>query len=628
MSNLPNRPNSVPNTAQWDTSTGYWKHGEEKGGKQIGLWKWWRRGGELYMEVEYNEKGERHGIRKIYHTNGEVYDNRKYENGLPTGERVFQRCTGRTDLGFLRNMHWRVWKVVYEYEDGKFAEANYFQRNGSPIVLRPKEVPRNSYYNNYRGTWRSGEMNDNDAEMGLWKTYNNKGFMLSEENYTDGQKNGAYKLFHTNGTVAQEGNYRADKQHGTITHYRSNERTSIRFPYEAKQEVSKVVQEFEDGRIRSSQYFNKEGVETNRHGTPIPDFNIDKSFGSNPSDFLKEKELETILEKTQGDEVVFDIKKLNKKFRDLWGVDMPEELQDVIYNFGKYNFPKWLFWQTHPVKVAGQEDEDFNIVEEAILSAQNIFPADHFLEWFTGTVCLDDLKGGGYRENFSLHYGLYDYNSNPDNKNYIYLNEYRNPNYSWGNGLKKVAAKDLSSLIYLLGGAYAYEVASIVTTQKFSQTIFENSKSNVSLTGNSLSDVQINGGRLNEYQLRCTVIQGPALEFFQRAKWIIELLQYNYERKPNVKNLINKNVNVKITDELHQKNLSLVKEVVPEALYWLFRTFFFREEEYLNAYLEAAKTSPSRVVRDTGKLVEELKNGRQRLGDILNVQEFRSEYLK
>lgn len=95
-----------------------------------------------------------------------------------------------------------------------------------------------------------------------------------------------------------------------------------------------------------------------------------------------------------------------------------------------------------------------------------------------------------------------------------------------------------------------------------------------------------------------------------RSGWIVQLLLGEDLFLVEQAFLEGRELNLPLTDELHQRYLAEALTSPPAALYGLWRTWFFSDPR-VSDYVEAARRSPSRVVRDASEVVQQLLDGRK-----------------
>jgi hypothetical protein len=95
-----------------------------------------------------------------------------------------------------------------------------------------------------------------------------------------------------------------------------------------------------------------------------------------------------------------------------------------------------------------------------------------------------------------------------------------------------------------------------------------------------------------------------------RSGWIVQLLLGEDLFLVEQAFLEGRELNLPLTDELHQRYLAEALTSPPAALYGLWRTWFFSDPR-VSDYVEAARRSPSGVVRDASEVVQQLLDGRR-----------------
>ena len=159
--------------------------------------------------VGYKKNGISHGAWHYYNRNGKKTSQRYFENGKKSWNwfvydqdsfdvqaHDYIRSTGLW-IQFFKNGQI---KSSSSYIDGQMSGIfkSYFKQNVDKISPKPKEI---------------GTFVDNKKD-GLWKYFNEKGFLIREENYFDGTINGRWHTFYDNGNPKIEGQYLQGKRVG------------------------------------------------------------------------------------------------------------------------------------------------------------------------------------------------------------------------------------------------------------------------------------------------------------------------------------------------------------------------------------------------------------------------------
>jgi hypothetical protein len=108
----------------------------------------------------------------------------------------------------------------------------------------------------------------------------------------------------------------------------------------------------------------------------------------------------------------------------------------------------------------------------------------------------------------------------------------------------------------------------------------------------------------------------PALQ--GRASWLAHLLAGQFSA-----------IHADPAQARHKPGKALAGDLAgdpPEALYWMWRSFFFAEDGALEAVLARVEDSPARLVRDAVALLGEVRRGRRDVGPIADVVALREEW--
>lgn len=609
---IPTKPKGVPTLAKWDNKLQLWAKGDLQDKKQVGEWKWWRKRGGLYCEATFNKKGQRHGEYYRYHTNGKIYEHATYENGVLNGTQTLQNTSGNSDLRLPRDFHWQIHKIEFEFKNGFLLETKLYNHNGSLWATAPKNVPKNAIYNSY-SRWEFGEKRRN-KKIRTWKTWRNDGTLFSQMEYNDqGVLHGHYKIYHPNGETAKAFTYQNGKAHGICYFFRPKDKskTDQSFPHRVSTSVHSMEQHFNRGSIREEKYFKEDGSPCNYRGLPLPKEAIDKSFGGKPVNFL-DSGFPKYMELAYPKKNQANIGQVKAHFQALWGMAMPEDLAKALDELQQSDFPKIINWETAPIPLADIHDEELNIVEEAILNMQRVFPADNIVDWFTGSVCLDKMFYKRYSQSSSFQYGLYDTVLTSATDNQIYRFDFNSPDRYWGMSFQDPMAKDLSSLLMIYGGADAFDRHGLISDKTFYK-VFDKTKSLVQGDYRMFSDIYTNNNRFRYYDMRYRNNRKPSYQFFEKSRWLLDLLRYNDERPSSYS--VNKS---------SYYDTKSVKTVVPKAIYNLFASYFRKDDKHNDVFIKKAKESSSRIIRDAALLVEEFRNGRNELGLIKDLEAIRN----
>ncbi len=605
----PSKPKKVAAEATWNKQQQLWTLGITQNKKPVGEWKWWYKNGSLYVEAFYDEQGKRHGTYKVYHTNGEVFENSSYKNGVLHGIKTLEQSRNSSNLRLPRNYHWSIHKVEYQYSMGFLLTTKMLNRNGGIIATTPKNVPKSAIYNR-SSQWEFGEY-QNNAQHGKWKTWRADGSLVSKVHYVKGKLHGTYQTFHNDKEEAFNGQYKNGVKDGFSTTCRSKKNTDQSFPYNIDKSVWKFTEDHKKGQLQETLYYKQDGSPCNRHGNPLPEVSINYAYGVKTEEFV-EKGLKKYIVTAHDVKETSQLATIKERFEALWGIPMPQDLAHTADLFHQTNYPKVLNYQSHPIRLAGFDDEEMNVVEEAILNMQKTFPAENIIDWFTGTVCFDAMNYKRYNKTYSFQYGLFDKTEYNLAHNQIYKFDYNSPTSSWGMSLNNASAKNLSALMMLYTGADAFEYRNLIGNRTFQQ-VFNQTKSQVDGDYQTFRNINIGSSRIRYYDLNYRPSKKPSVDFWNKSKWIIDMLRYNSEspRSYSVKK--------------GTYDLTRFTTVVPRALHVLFASYFRRDDVHNSRMIALAASSPSRIIRDAGALVKEFRDGRNQLGLIRDLEALRKK---
>jgi photosystem II stability/assembly factor-like uncharacterized protein len=108
--------------------------------------------------------------------------------------------------------------------------------------------------------------------------------------------------------------------------------------------------------------------------------------------------------------------------------------------------------------------------------------------------------------------------------------------------------------------------------------------------------------------------------FFYRSRWIVALLKNDgVTDVADTARLFNADFNQVVPQDQLPARFEACEKFIPTALYSMWRAFLFDEPE-LTRYLEIGRRHRARLVRDSARLIDELREGRRELGTIKDVQ--------
>lgn len=168
--------------------------------------------------VGHKKNGLSHGVWHYYNRNGQKSSQRYFENGknswnwfvfnqdsFDVEKHVYIKSTGLWIQFFKNGQIKSSSSYIDEKLNGIF--KSYFKQNINKTSSKPKEI----------GTFK------NNKKDGLWKYFNERGFLIREENYFDGTINGKWHTYYDNGDLKIEGQYLQGKRVGSWKWYDSDQ---------------------------------------------------------------------------------------------------------------------------------------------------------------------------------------------------------------------------------------------------------------------------------------------------------------------------------------------------------------------------------------------------------------------
>jgi WD40 repeat protein len=304
------------------------------------------------------------------------------------------------------------------------------------------------------------------------------------------------------------------------------------------------------------------------------------------------------------------------RFVAYYGVErLPVELETFLrmrdaYSLGYARLAEWRIWDDD---VWLPDPEKGNLAEQIITIDQQNYLGTCMLEYASACIFLGTAGNG------DAYFASFDPRDNNGSAKVIYWNHETND-------LEFVLADSLSSLAYAncllaqVEGSEDEEEGKAEPSQIAKGFKHISERARLSWHYRELEEVAEAKG--------CYEATAPAFYFFYRALWINYLLRnsdvHELSAVTKVFNLVDQG-----KQDLEQVIAAGVLSRYPvSAFYWLWRLFFLNKEESLRDVITTTKTSTNPVVRDMALLVEELQNGRRRLGSIKDIHALREEFLK
>ena len=231
-------------------------------GQRVGEWKVFRPDGSLEQVYHYNDQGEREGLTREFHANGQPAYESTYRAGKVEGVlTVYNECGARIGSRTFRGGDLDGPYTTY-YDNGQLhlrtithadkvdgLEEGFYQ-DGSPeytttLVQGVKQGPFTSYY--------------------AGKVLERKG------SYDHDETDGPYQEFHDNGQLSEEGRYAHGKQAGTWKTYFANGKPSVEKSFDEAGKLHGVYRDYDEtghlycdteyahGRTAHLRYYNRQG---------------------------------------------------------------------------------------------------------------------------------------------------------------------------------------------------------------------------------------------------------------------------------------------------------------------------------------------------------------------------------
>jgi antitoxin component YwqK of YwqJK toxin-antitoxin module len=188
--------------------TDYYENGAKKGvgieknGSFTGPYKSYHPNGKVKEEGQYTEKGILTGIVKKYTMKGQLEEEYQYsERGKLTSKKFY------TTSGKLEN------ELIFKNEE--LAESQSYNDKGEVINDQKKKKDRFevTFFNSGGSKKSEGTFVDGQRE-GLWKFYDENGFLESTQEHKEDKLNGEVKSYFCNGKIKSESTYKDGKQEG------------------------------------------------------------------------------------------------------------------------------------------------------------------------------------------------------------------------------------------------------------------------------------------------------------------------------------------------------------------------------------------------------------------------------
>jgi photosystem II stability/assembly factor-like uncharacterized protein len=264
-----------------------------------------------------------------------------------------------------------------------------------------------------------------------------------------------------------------------------------------------------------------------------------------------------------------------EQFERSYGVPIPLEvrrLRDAVR--GRDVFEQLRLADALAPEISGTDDAPGNLFERLVTHAD-----PRLVEAFCGVFCLGTRVGGD-----SYHVELYEW----DGPRQVLHFDHETKAYTG------VFADSLDTLVYLVALERARDAGKL------------------SDEGYAISHRKLDGKIASQGldpRRRDTEL------FFFRSRWIVALLTGNLGEVPR---LFNGDFNHVVPQDQLAARFEACEKFIPTALYSMWRAYLFDEPELVR-YLDIGHRHRARLVRDSARLIDELREGRNELGPIKDV---------
>lgn len=296
-----------------------------------------------------------------------------------------------------------------------------------------------------------------------------------------------------------------------------------------------------------------------------------------------------------------------RKWRGLWsgnagsippvfGVDAPAQL--LAFERATQGANPWSTFEELRLNAAimGEPPEDENLFEKCILNDQLNYLGTALPEVFAGLICIGTLGDGD-----SYHLEL----DPPEGQTHV-VYTFDHEEHS----LDEAFSVDLESLAFL--AALCRAVDDELVSEDVSDSGFRALRGKVAPTWHFCIEERDEDFEVWEQDKEA----GKPLFLFWRAYWLNYLFRQDgiFQIK-DLPNAFAENLNTVLPPEHLPERLEMASCYASTALYAVWRAYLFDEPE-LPQYLNVCRTHTARIARDAAKLIDELKEGRERIGRI------------
>jgi antitoxin component YwqK of YwqJK toxin-antitoxin module len=192
---VPERPASVPLSAEWSEPDQEWVVGErDAAGELVGDVTYYRPDGSMVCICSH-AAGRPHGQSRRFHESGEVSQVAQYVDGVLHGTRILYATDGpTTEKMHAGGMSAAVAQAEFDYVNGNLRTARYIDRDGrrvtvsgQPLPDRPAGVPDTALFDDRSQKWVDGEYDSDGEPVGTGLDWSRDGTPLQRlEHLGDG----------------------------------------------------------------------------------------------------------------------------------------------------------------------------------------------------------------------------------------------------------------------------------------------------------------------------------------------------------------------------------------------------------------------------------------------------------
>lgn len=463
-------------------------------------------------------------------------------------------------------------------------------------MTRPKGVPAEAFYDREEKLWQVGDYNPKfkkkKVPTGLWKYYREDGSLSCISNFNEeGEQDGTVETYHPDGTLASRGEWKNGCRQGHFIFVRSEGESQEYYP--AGDNTWRY--EFDSPNNwteENERWFLKDGRPCTSRGVVLDEaFELDRTLAKgNPDNFLENVSEENSSNESLGIE----------KF---WGKASPEIFK--FFNYCRSNSDDLNYSGFSP----GTACRTFSTnIWQSLID----YPWNNINEELAA-VFLGAIRLGSIGDSDAAYYTLF---------------EEKNAVYYWSHDtyyFDEVIAPDLSVFAYqiAISAAFNNEVMSEEGAAEAWQKLDGRVSVPWEISGGLDDDLQKSGnfsGSLEEFEhIRSN---------FLRVHWILELLRSDDERRmKEVKEAFRQDLNPALSEEEFAQELERGKTSPVCAIYLLWRSFFFNQDERLTQARAAFEKHSAPVVQDLVLFLSQTKEP-PALKNIKDLYAVRAEFLK